>query len=135
MRTWPAILIIDDEYNMRYFASELFRLEGISTHAVGDGCQGTDYLADVLRQGGKMPRVIILDLMMPCKDGHQVYAEIANTDWIEHTEIVLVTATRNVQMPPGRAKVHVLYKPYEVNVLLDIVRKAAPDLFNDQAVS
>lgn len=135
MDTWPAILIIDDEFNMRYFATELFRLEGISSHAVSDGCQGTDFLTEVIQQQGALPRIIILDMMMPCKDGYQVYAEIADADWIENTEIVIVSAARGIELPPGRAKVHILYKPYEVTDLLDIVRRAAPDLFSDQAVS
>jgi CheY-like chemotaxis protein len=133
--TWPAILIIDDEFNMRYFATELFRLEGISSHAVSDGCQGLDFLTEVIQKQGRLPRVIILDMMMPCKDGYQVYAEIADADWIENTEIVIVSAARGIELPRGRAKVHILYKPYEVTALLDIVRRAAPDLFGNQAPS
>ena len=135
MDTWPTVLIMDDEYNLRYFVTELFRLEGISSHAVSDGCQGVDYLTDLVQQQGTPPRVIVLDMMMPCKDGFQVYAEIANTEWIKNTEIIVVSAARDIELGQGNARVHILYKPYEVNELLDIVHNAAPELFSDQAAS
>jgi CheY-like chemotaxis protein len=134
MDKWPAVLIADDEKNVRFLTSEVFRLEGIETIAVSDGCQAIAYLEDVHNKGGMLPRVVILDMMMPCLDGYQVYDQVVDVPWMQNTAIVIVSATRNVKLPKERSRVFILYKPYEVADLLDLVRGVAPDLFEaDQA--
>jgi CheY-like chemotaxis protein len=129
MHKWPAILIADDEKNVRFLTSEVFRLEGIESAAVSDGCQVVAYLEDVHDKGGVMPRVVILDMMMPCLDGYQVYDQIVDVPWMQNTAIVIVSATRNVKLSKDDSRVFILYKPYEVADLLDLVRGIAPDLF------
>jgi CheY-like chemotaxis protein len=129
MHKWPAILIADDEKNVRFLTSEIFRLEGIEPMTVSDGCQAIAYLEDVRDKGGLMPRVAILDVMMPCLDGYQVYDQIVDAPWMQNTAIVIVSATRNVKLSKERSQVFILYKPYEVAELLDLVRGIAPDLF------
>ncbi len=133
MPEWPDVLIIDDEKNLRFLASEVFRLEGISAASVSDGCQALEYFQDVLSKGGAIPRVIILDMMMPCLDGFQVYEEISGAPWIKDSVIVIATAAQDIQLPKRLATFYIMYKPYEVTALLDTVRKVAPDLFNTQA--
>ena len=129
MPQWPDILIADDEKNVRFLTSEIFRLEGIETVDVSDGCQVIAYLEDVRAKGGTMPRVVILDVMMPCLDGYQVYDQVVDAPWMQNTAIVIVSATRNVHLSKQRSQVFILYKPYEVVDLLDLVRGVAPDLF------
>jgi CheY-like chemotaxis protein len=129
MPKWPDILIADDEKNVRFLTSEIFRLEGIETVTVSDGCQAITYLEGVRDKGGVMPRVVILDVMMPCLDGYQVYDQIVDAPWMQDTAIVIVSAARNVHLAKERSQVFILYKPYEVIDLLDLVRGVAPDLF------
>jgi CheY-like chemotaxis protein len=133
MHKWADVLIVDDERNMRFLASEVFRLEGITAAAVADGCQALAYFEDVLARGGVMPRVIILDMMMPCLDGFQVYEKICNESWIKDTVLLIATAARDIKLAPGLATFQILYKPYEVTALLDIVRTVAPELFGSAA--
>jgi CheY-like chemotaxis protein len=134
MHPWADVLIVDDEKNMRFFASEIFNLEGINAHAVEDGCQALDYLNDVRAKGGTIPRAMILDVMMPCMDGYQLFAEIAHQEWAANMTIIVVSASRGIDLGEGFSPVYVLYKPYEVADLLEIVRDVAPDLFNNQAL-
>ncbi len=133
MHTWPDVLIVDDEKNMRFLASEVFRLEGINASALADGCQAIEFLEDVQNKGGIMPRVIILDMMMPCLDGFEVYEKISGEAWIKDTVILIATAARDVKLTQRLATFHILYKPYEVTTLLDMVREVAPDLFSSAA--
>jgi CheY-like chemotaxis protein len=130
MEPWPDVLIVDDEKGLRFFASEIFRLEGIAAKTLSDGCQAVDYLNDVVKQGGKMPRVVILDVNMPCMNGLQVYEKIAAEPWIKDMVVVLTSASRNDIDYPDAGSVRILFKPYDVLALVDLVRGIAPDLFN-----
>ncbi len=133
MFKWPDVLIVEDDDSLRFLTSEVFGLEGISAVTVADGCQAMAYFADVLSKEGVIPRVIILDIMMPCMNGYEVYQQIINTTWIQHTTIIVASAVGEeltiVEDPP---KTFVLRKPYEVERLLEIVRCVAPDLFTSE---
>jgi CheY-like chemotaxis protein len=133
MHKWPDVLIVDDEKNMRFLASEVFRLEGINAASVGDGCQALDYFEDVRSKGGSMPRVVILDMMMPCMDGFEVYENVSGAPWIKDTVLLIATAARDIKLTQRLATFYILYKPYEVTALLDRVREVAPDLFSSAA--
>ena len=130
MEPWPDVLIVDDEKNLRYFAGEIFRLEGIAATTLADGCQAVAYFEDVVRQGGKIPRVVILDVNMPCLNGLQVYEKMAAAPWMTDIVVVLTSASRNDLDYPKTESVRVLFKPYDVMALVDMVRSIAPDLFN-----
>ncbi len=133
MPTWPEVLIVDDEKTVQFLTSEVFRLEGISTETASDGCQAVDYLEQVRQQNGTCPRLIILDIMMPCMDGYQVYDSLGEAAWLENTTFVVVSASRDVSFPPKKVPVVILYKPYEVSQLLDLAKRLAPELFERQS--
>jgi CheY-like chemotaxis protein len=130
MDNWADVLIVEDERKLRFFVSEIFRLEEIAAAAVADGCQAMAYFQDVLNRDGNMPRVVILDMTMPCMGGLEVYKQIAQQPWMANTTIIITSATgENIKPLPGAARTMDLHKPYEVSGLLDTVREAAPDLF------
>ncbi len=133
MPTWPQILIVDDEKTVQFLTSEVFRLEGVSTAVASNGCEAVDYLENVRQQDGVIPRVIILDIMMPCMDGYQVYDALGDVDWLLNSTFVVVSAGRDINFPTKRVPVVILYKPYEVNDLLDLAKRLAPELFQNQS--
>ncbi len=135
MPTWPDILIVDDEKTVQFLTSEVFRLEGISTATASDGCEAVDYLEQVHQQFGALPRLIILDIMMPCMDGYQVYEALGDAPWMENTTFVVVSAGRDITFPTKRVPVVILYKPYEVNQLLELTKRLAPELFENRSVN
>ncbi|MCC7448116.1 MAG: response regulator transcription factor [Anaerolineae bacterium] len=134
MLKWPDVLIVEDDDSLRFLTSEVFGLEGIAAASVADGCQAMDFFADAVANGGALPRVIILDIMMPCMDGYEVYRHISNTAWIKNTTVIVASAVGEeltiAEHPPHT---YILRKPYEVETLLNIVRCAAPDLFPSAA--
>jgi len=128
------VLIVEDEKRLRYFAGEVFRMEGISAASVADGCQALTYFEDMLKQGGIMPRVIILDMTMPCLNGVEVYKHIAAQAWSANTTVIITSAAGDtVEELPGPAQTLTLHKPYEVTALVETVRRAAPELFPEKA--
>ena len=134
MQTWPDVLIVDDERNIRFFAAEIFRLEGIAAAAVSDGCQAIDFFENIAAQGGQMPRVVVLDVMMPCMNGLDVYDAIADKPWIKDVKVILTSGSRENPNQTGKHRdLFILTKPYEVTALVDMVRDVAPDLFEKPA--
>jgi CheY-like chemotaxis protein len=124
------VLIVEDEKKLRYFASEVFRLENIAAAAVADGCQAMQYFEEVLAHGGRIPRVVLLDLTMPCLSGHEVYKQIAAAPWSAHVTVIITSAAGDkFDTLPGPAETIQLTKPYEVQSLVDTLRRIAPDLF------
>jgi CheY-like chemotaxis protein len=135
MPTWPEVLIVDDEKTVQFLTSEVFRLEGISSATALNGCEAVDYLEQVREQQGALPRVIILDIMMPCMDGYQVYEALGDAPWLDGTTFIVVSAARDITFPAKRIPVVILYKPYEVAELLDLAKRLAPELFEGRSTS
>jgi DNA-binding response OmpR family regulator len=131
MGAWADVLIVEDEKKLRFFASEVFKFENINAEAVEDGCKAAEYFNAVQSQGGKMPRVVLLDLSMPCMSGQDVYKGIAASDWGSNTTVIITSAAgEKVDPLPGVGQTISLHKPYEVKDLLDLLRNIAPDLFS-----
>ena len=124
------VLIVEDEKKLRFFASEVFRLENISSAAVADGCQAMQFFEEALTQAGRVPRVVLLDLTMPCLSGYEVYKQIAAASWCGQVTVIITSAAGDkFDTLPGPAKTLQLTKPYEVQSLIDMLHKVAPDLF------
>lgn len=60
------ILVVDDDALTRRFVGGLLRQQGHEVHEAQDGEEG-------LRLAGELlPRLVVLDLVMPMKDGYEV---------------------------------------------------------------
>ena len=83
MSTGNTILIVDDEINI----CELIRLyvekEGFSAITAHDGGQAVELFRE------KQPQLVLLDIMLPVKDGWQVCREIRA---VSNTPIIMLTA-------------------------------------------
>lgn len=131
MGAWADILIVEDERKLRFFASEVFKFENLHAEAVEDGCKAIDYFNSVQVQDGVIPRIILLDLSMPCLSGQEVYKHISAAAWSGDVTVIITSAAgERVDPLPGVRQTVFLNKPYEVKDLLDTIRNIAPDLFN-----
>ena len=81
------ILIVDDDENIAELISLYLTKECYETRIVSDG----DQAIPVWRSF--RPHLIILDLMLPGKDGYQICREIRQTD---HTPIIMLSAKGEV---------------------------------------
>lgn len=79
----PTVLIVDDEMRMRRVIADYLHIKGYETLEAGDGVEALAVFYD------KHPDLVILDVMMPRKDGWQVCREIRRT---HQTPIIMLTA-------------------------------------------
>ena len=93
-----TILIADDEPKSRKLLELLLRSEGYRTIAVGTGEEAIASVAV------KRPDLILLDVVMPGMDGHQV-AKILKADAAtSNIPIIMVTAQNRPRRALGRAR-------------------------------
>ena len=85
--TDTKILVVDDDSNISELLKIYFENEGYEVKTVGDGAEGINYF--------KMyePDLVLLDIMLPKKDGWQVCREIRE---ISSKPIIMVTAKGEV---------------------------------------
>lgn len=79
-------LVVDDDPPIRHMLRTVLELEGWEVHEAEDGVQGLA-LAKAER-----PHGVVLDVMMPRKDGFDVLAELRQTEHGRQMAIVMLTA-------------------------------------------
>jgi DNA-binding response OmpR family regulator len=92
------ILIVDDEPNIVLSLEFLMKKEGYDIHAVTNGEDAMQAVKE------KTPDLILLDVMMPRKDGYEVCQELrSNPDWTHIKKIMLTAKGRVVEREKGLA--------------------------------
>lgn len=79
----PLILIVDDEMRMRRVIADYLRMKGYRILEAADGIEALTVFHE------QHPDLVLLDVMMPRKDGWQVCREIRRT---HQTPIIMLTA-------------------------------------------
>lgn len=79
----PLILIVDDEMRMRRVIADYLRMKGYHILEAADGIEALTVFHE------QHPDLVLLDVMMPRKDGWQVCREIRCT---RQTPIIMLTA-------------------------------------------
>lgn len=115
------ILVIDDVRDIADSVSSLLRSMGYETHVAYGGDEGLAE-AETFR-----PDVILLDIGMPGRDGHQVCREIRKQAWGGSIFIIAITgwgqeSDRRLSREAGFDE-H-LIKPVDVSKLVDIIEQA-----------
>jgi DNA-binding response OmpR family regulator len=92
------ILLVDDEPSILLSLEFLMEQEGYDVQTATDGDEALQAMSE------KLPDLILLDIMMPKRDGFEVCQTIrANPEWKE-TKIILLTAKgREVDQEKGLA--------------------------------
>jgi two-component system response regulator len=130
----PLVLIAEDDADDRLLAEEAFRVSRIDCEIrfVADGEQLLAYLrgdgefADRVRN--PFPRVVVLDLNMPRKDGREALAEMRADPRLRELPVMILTTSRAHE---DRARVVQLgacdfaTKPTRFDELVGIVRRVA----------
>jgi CheY-like chemotaxis protein len=83
---WSRILVIDDDRDVGYLVQLTLELEGYEVFLTYDGLRG---LAAAQRQ---RPDAIVLDLMMPVMDGHEVLKQLRSDHRTSDVPVVVLTA-------------------------------------------
>jgi CheY-like chemotaxis protein len=123
MRDSKLILVIDDDEDIRNTIKSVLETESYRVLTAENGKDGLDKL---MALGEQLPRLILVDLMMPIMDGLQFLqtVESQHKETIGKIPIVLATAKGSVKaLPEHPLMAEHLRKPMDIDVLFKIAEK------------
>jgi two-component system response regulator BaeR len=83
-----SVLVVEDEPKLAALMADYLKAEGFATHIVGDGLQAVPWVR------ANSPDLILLDLMLPGRDGLEVCRELraSNDPRLHDVPVIMVTA-------------------------------------------
>lgn len=115
-----TVLIADDEPSIVLSLQVLLQKAGFSVRVARDGEEAMSAVVD------GPPHLILLDAMMPKRDGFDVCQSIrANPDWKDLPIIMLTARSRDIEREKGMAlgATDYITKPFSTRDLVATVRK------------
>jgi CheY-like chemotaxis protein len=82
----PLILLVDDEPSIRETVSFILEMEGYRVVTAGNGDEALEQIRRL------QPPVVLLDAMMPRRDGFDVCRTVKSDPTLAATKIVMLTA-------------------------------------------
>ncbi len=112
-----AVLVVDDETDIREAVSEVLADEGFEVFAAQDG-------AEALRKArAHHPVLVLLDLMMPGMNGWEFRAAQKDDPELSGIPVIVLSALGRVS---GMDAAGYIQKPFELEELITAVRRHAP---------
>ena len=115
------VLVVDDDTDDR-------EAEAMALDRAGDRpvCAGSGEEAlDELRTTRELPQVILLDLEMPGMGGERFRAIQVGMPDLASVPVVIVSAHPSAERAASRMRLEFLAKPFDVDTLVDVVRRTA----------
>lgn len=110
------VVVVEDDPELRDLETFLLGAEGYEVVGVADGVSAA---AIIKRERADL---ILLDLMLPGKDGNTVLAELSDDPETRHAPVIVVSAfLAQLRVTPQVRRV--LAKPFDVTDLLDAVAR------------
>jgi len=119
--THSPIVIVDDDETIAQLLGFMFRREGFAPVLLHDGRAAEEYVAR-----SAAPAAVVLDAMLPYRDGFTVAGTIRSDARWRHVPIVMLTArTLGADVERGRQLgiSDYLAKPFQPRALLDAVKR------------
>ncbi|MDD2988513.1 MAG: Hpt domain-containing protein [Zoogloea sp.] len=119
----PTVMVVDDSLTVRKITGRLLEREGYRVITAKDGVDALEQLLTV------RPDVIIADIEMPRMDGFDLTRNIRADVKLKVVPIIMITsrtAEKHKRYAEEIGVNHYLGKPYDEDVLLDLIRGFAP---------
>jgi len=120
-----SVLVVEDENHIRNILEYNLKLNGFEVCTAENGSKGVE----LARQ--KIPDVILLDWMMPEKDGLEVLSELKNNKQTENIPVFMLTAkamTEDLGRALREGADDYIAKPFDPAELGQIVRSKLENL-------
>ncbi|MGA9407744.1 MAG: PAS domain S-box protein, partial [Bacteroidota bacterium] len=115
--TNTAVLVIDDDPSVRDLLLRYLSKEGYLVECVADGDEGIKRAREIL------PMAIILDVMMPRKDGWAVLQEMKNDPMLKSIPVVMYTMLDEKNFGLAIGASDYLIKPVSKEKILQVLEK------------
>ena len=112
------LLLVEDDGELRSSLAELLRSDGYDVVGAANGSEALEYL----KQAPTVPDLILLDLMMPVKDGWQFRIEQKRDPNISAIPVLAISADDTPKAVAIDAEMY-LKKPFQYTTLLDAIRR------------
>jgi two-component system, OmpR family, alkaline phosphatase synthesis response regulator PhoP len=119
----PSVLVVDDEPNIVLSLQFLMKQAGYDVRVAADGEQALAAMRE------RAPDLVLLDLMIPGRDGYEVCETIrANPAWKAVKIIMLTARSREVEREKGLAlgADDYITKPFSTRDLVEHVKRLLP---------
>lgn len=114
------ILLVEDDKDLSEALGQLIQDEGYSVNIVNNGKEALDYLGT----HNPLPRVILLDIMMPVMDGIEFRAKQRQDSRIAAIPVIVISAgDLSPQKTQGLGAVDCLRKPLNLDRLFELVKQ------------
>ena len=119
----PWVLVVEDDPDVRSTIVEVLERRGARTAAACNGLEAMEYL----NRATVMPRLILLDLMMPVMDGRQFRLEQQQEPRWRDVPVILMTAHGNfAQEVTSMGLAGGVRKPFQLAALFALVDPYRP---------
>lgn len=119
MDSAKRIFVVEDDLHIRESLTEVLEIEGYDVFSAVNGQEALE----ILHKGEKAD-LILLDLMMPVKDGFQFRMEQAQDPKISGIPVIIMSANGNLSAKKELDGVKdYLKKPIDLDALLDTINK------------
>jgi CheY-like chemotaxis protein len=121
------ILLVEDNEGDIILTKEAFEEKKIvnKISVAKDGKQATDLLNSLAASGkNELPNLILLDINLPKKNGHEVLYEIKNNDQLKHIPVIILTTSSSIQDVKLAYKNHAncyITKPVDLNEFMNAI--------------
>lgn len=112
------VLIVEDDVDVRETLCEVLADCGFDVGSARDGVEALQQL-----EKGLLPRVIVLDLMMPRMDGAELRARLLAEPAFAAIPVVVLTADRRGEESARVSADVSLSKPVDLDELLRVLRR------------
>jgi CheY-like chemotaxis protein len=109
------VLIVDDDPDLLDVTSFVIETEGMPVETARNGEEALALLGT-----GRLPALVLLDLMMPVMNGWEFLAAVANDPVLRGIPVVVLTAAEHAQVPGA---LEVVSKPMDLKELLRVVER------------
>jgi len=123
MRRIHSVLLVEDDRDLHEAMAAILDAEGYRVIGAYDGQAAIDRLRDGVR-----PSVIVLDLMLPRKDGRQFRAEQLADPRLADIPVIAYSGDAGVAQAATELRVRYWFrKPVNFSALLEAIANFCPD--------
>ena len=112
----PLVLIVDDDLNIHDLACRILIQNGYRTISATDGSRGIEIARE------KNPSLILLDIMMPEKDGWEVLKDLRNDDVLSNIPVLVTSVLEEQKTAEALGARAYVSKPIDKNQLLETLK-------------